>query len=278
MPAMPPIPTYEEAAGLSPLRSAHGTLPHELPPAYAVVDEKATSYTIYGTFIHTPSGPAYQLSSLLDARINKLGIRRLRAEEVLRLQHHGAYNIPFDPSSALYEMHDPPFVMNEYYIRGKSSTTLPGMLQLRLGLRRWHVCHMPAEGARPVQLMTCGKRGGFGRVIRERRNEMEPRTGRTPRAAYWQPRCCRCRPAARCPPSSCGPASTRRVGSSCLPCGSLGCGRPLARGAVMEERGPTDHDYGLEKTRHAPTTANPLYAQDSAAQSPSPRSSPPSPV
>jgi len=174
MPAMPPIPTYEEAAGLSPLRSAHETLPHELPPAYAVVDEKATSYTIYGTFIHTPSGPAYQLSSLLDARINKLGIRRLRAEEVLRLQHHGAYNIPFDPSSALYEMHDPPFVMNEYYIRGKSSTTLPGMLQLRLGLRRWHVCHMPAEGARPVQLMTCGKRGGFGRVIRERRNEMEP--------------------------------------------------------------------------------------------------------
>lgn len=191
---IPPIPSYEEAAryapppGPPPSQSsrappatdppsrtlpANPTPPPELPPAYAVVDEKATSFTIYGTFIHTPSGPAYQLSSLLDARINRLHIRRLRAEEVSRLQD-GAHNIPFDPSSALYEMRDPPFMMNEYYIRGKSATTLPGMLQLRLGLRRWHVRHMPSEGARPVELMTCGKRGGFGRVIKERRNEMEP--------------------------------------------------------------------------------------------------------
>lgn len=185
MSAMPPIPSYEEAPGYTPSpalspsshppNEIHGTdvPPPELPPAYAVVDEKATSYTIYGTFIHTPSGPAYQLSSLLDSHTNRLGIRRLRAEEVLCLQH-GAINIPFDASSALYEMYDPPFVMNEYYIRGKPDTALPGMLQLRLGLRHWHVHHMPAQGARPVHLMTCGKRGGFRHVIRERRNEMEP--------------------------------------------------------------------------------------------------------
>lgn len=202
---IPPIPSYEEVTGYAPppgpppshsSDSSHPshapqhtddtpsstippslptnpTPPPELPPAYAVVDEKATSYTIYGTFIHTPSGPAYQLSSLLDARINKLRIRRLRAEEVSRLQA-GAHNVPFDMSSTLYEMHDPPFMMNEYYIRGTSSTTLPGLLQLRFGLRRWHVRHMPAEGAKPVDLMTCGKRGGFSRVIKERRNEMEP--------------------------------------------------------------------------------------------------------
>ncbi|KAI8931789.1 hypothetical protein NX059_011426 [Plenodomus lindquistii] len=195
----PPIPSYEEVTGYAPppgpppSHPSHSsyqtpstptttippplptnpTPPPELPPAYAVVDEKATSYAIYGTFIHTPSGPAYQLSSLLDARINKLRIRRLRAEEVSLLQA-GAHNIPFNQSTTLYEMHDPPFMTNEYYIRGISRTTLPGMLQLRLGLRRWHVRHMPAEGAKPVDLMTCGKRGGLSRVIKERRNEFEP--------------------------------------------------------------------------------------------------------
>ncbi|KAF1936262.1 hypothetical protein EJ02DRAFT_97254 [Clathrospora elynae] len=147
--------------------------PPELPPAYAVVDEKATTFTIYGTFIHTPSGPAYQLSSLLDARVSKMRLRRLRAEEVTRLQS-GAPNVTFDNSSVLYEAHDPSFLANEFYIQGKSSACLPGVLQLRFGLTRWHVTHMPVQGGRANDIMTCGKEGGWKRAVKQRKNEMEP--------------------------------------------------------------------------------------------------------
>ncbi|KAH7397386.1 hypothetical protein BKA66DRAFT_395907, partial [Pyrenochaeta sp. MPI-SDFR-AT-0127] len=147
--------------------------PPELPPAYAVVDEKATTFTIYGTFIHTPSGPAYQLSSFLDACISRLRIRRLRAEEVTRLQL-GASNVAFDNATTLYEAHDPPFVANEYYVQGKQSTCLPGVLQLRFGLKRWHVRHIAEQGAVANDILTCGKRGTFSRALMERRNEMEP--------------------------------------------------------------------------------------------------------
>ncbi|KNG50959.1 glycoside hydrolase family 92 protein [Stemphylium lycopersici] len=147
--------------------------PPGLPPAYAVVDEKATTFTIYGTFIHTPNAPAYQLSSLLDARINKLQIRRLRAEEVTRLQA-GAPNVAFDSRRVLYEAQDPPFLINEYYIQGKATSTLPGVLQMRFGLRRWHIAHVPSHGERPIEIMTCGKSGGFTKAIKQRKNELEP--------------------------------------------------------------------------------------------------------
>jgi hypothetical protein len=194
-----PIPSYEEAV-ISPLPGAPPSrrtpastyapptgpppssilpslpdvdAPPELPPAYNVVDEKAITFTIYGTFIHTPSGPAYQLSSLLDARINKLRIRRLRAEEVTSLQS-GAPTVPFDNTTTLYEAHDPPFLVNEFYITSKNRSCLPGVLQLRFGLRRWHVKHMPTQGARANEIMTCGKRGGFSRKVKQRKNEMEP--------------------------------------------------------------------------------------------------------
>jgi hypothetical protein len=181
-PSAPPsqatiIPTYAPPSGPPP-STIPASLPDieappELPPAYAVVDEKATTFTIYGTFLHTPSGPAYQLSSLLDARINKLRLRRLRAEEVTGLQA-GAPTVPFDNTTVLYEAHDPPFLVNEFYVTSKTSRGLPGMLQLRFGLRRWHVKHMPVPGGKANEIMTCGKRGGFGRKVRERRNEMEP--------------------------------------------------------------------------------------------------------
>lgn len=188
----PPIPTYAESTGQAgstsyapPPGPPPSSLPaanpaprvdspsNDLPPSYAVVDEIATKFTIYGTFIHTPSGPAYQLSSLLDACISKLRIRKLRAEEVTRLQA-GANNVAFDNSSTIYEAHDPPFLMNEFYLTGRSSKTLPGSLQLRFGLRRWHVAHMPSQESRPVEIMTCGKAGGFSRAIKQRRNETEP--------------------------------------------------------------------------------------------------------
>ncbi|KAF1850266.1 uncharacterized protein K460DRAFT_372581 [Cucurbitaria berberidis CBS 394.84] len=167
------LPSYPPPHPNITIESQPQTPPIELPPAYAVVDEKATNYTIYGTFIHTPSGPAYQLSSLLDACISRLCIRRLRAEEVTRLQN-GAPNVAFDNSSVLYEAHDPPDLLNEYYISGKQSSCLPGVLQMRFGLRRWHVQHLPDKWAKANNLMTCGKRGTFSRVLKERRNEMEP--------------------------------------------------------------------------------------------------------
>ncbi|KAF1829862.1 hypothetical protein BDW02DRAFT_592325 [Decorospora gaudefroyi] len=190
-----PIPSYEEAVVAPPPLSQPTPTSHppaevagaparipspllaepppELPPAYAVVDEKATTFTIYGTFLHTPSGPAYQLSSLLDARISKLRLRRLRAEEVTRLQS-GATTVPFDHNHVLYEAHDPPFLVNEFYVQGKSANTLPGVLQLRFGLRRWHVKHIPVQGTRANEIMTCGKPGGFTKAVTQRKNEMEP--------------------------------------------------------------------------------------------------------
>lgn len=192
-----PIPTYEESTNQagstayappagppSPATIAHcssraspaqptASLPTELPPSYAVVDEIATKFTIYGTFIHTPTGPAYQLSSLLDACISKLRIRRLRAQEIARLQT-GANNVTFNDSSTIYEAHDPPFLLNEYYVTGVSAKALPGALQMRLGLRRWHIRHIPFQDARPVEIMTCGKAGGFSHAVKERKNEMEP--------------------------------------------------------------------------------------------------------
>jgi hypothetical protein len=191
------IPSYEEAVTATPPRGPPPSQPTpaeqppapstsippslptlaspspELPPAYTSVDEKATTFTIYGTFIHTPSGPAYQLSSLLDSRIAKLRIRKLRAEEISRLQA-GAPSVSFDPHSVIYEAHDPPFLVNEFYLQGKSTSTLPGFLQLRFGLRRWHVKHIPVQGAPPNEIMTCGKRGGWSKMVKQRRNEMEP--------------------------------------------------------------------------------------------------------
>ncbi|KAL6154314.1 hypothetical protein ACJQWK_01607 [Exserohilum turcicum] len=181
--ASPPIPSYDEAVIAPPPPAAPAPAPApavvppspppELPPAYAVVDEKATTFAIFGTFIHTPNAPAYQLSSLLDACINKLRIRRLRAEEVTLLQA-GAPSVAFTDRGLLYEAHDPPFVVNEYYIQGKAANTLPGVLQMRFGLRRWHVAHLPTQGSRPNEIMTCGKVGGFTKAIKQRKNEMEP--------------------------------------------------------------------------------------------------------
>lgn len=34
--------------------------------------------------------------------------------------------------------------------------------------------HIPSQEARGVDLMTCGKAGGFSRAIKQRRNETEP--------------------------------------------------------------------------------------------------------
>jgi hypothetical protein len=174
----PPIPSYEAATGLaSPVISA--IVPEDVPtvdelPDYTPIDENQTTFMIYGTFIHTPNGPAYHLSSLLDARIAKLRMRRLRAEDIALIEAGRTRNVSFDTSTTLYEAHDPPFLQNEYYIQSKTNGGWPGALQLRFGFRRWHVRQVMEQGITPQAFLTCGKVGALKKRILERRNEMEP--------------------------------------------------------------------------------------------------------
>ncbi|KAF2029096.1 hypothetical protein EK21DRAFT_101441 [Setomelanomma holmii] len=181
----PPIPSYEAATNLSaavngvapavnvPVMSQDVGLIDELPD-YTPVDSNQTTFMIYGTFIHTPNGPAYHLSSLLDACISKLRIRRFRAEDIALIESGRVRNVSFDNSTALYEAHDPPFVENEYYIQSKTAGGWPGVLQLRFGFKRWHVRQVMQQGVVPAPFLTCGKAGGLKKRIVARRNELEP--------------------------------------------------------------------------------------------------------
>jgi hypothetical protein len=174
----PPIPSYEAAIGLAP-PSLPPTTPHNVPnadelPDYTVVDSNQTSFMIYGTFIYTPSGPAYHLSSLLDAHIAKLRIRRLRAEDVAMIEAGRTRNVAFDNSTTLYEAYDPPFLQNEYFVQSKTNGGWPGILQLRFGFRNWHISQVMQQGVVPRAMLTCGKVGALKKRILERRNEMEP--------------------------------------------------------------------------------------------------------
>jgi hypothetical protein len=173
-----PIPSYEAATSIAPL-ALPPTVPHDVAvadelPDYTVVDENQTSFMIYGTFIHTPNGPAYHLSSLLDAHIAKLRIRRLRAEDVALIEAGRTRNVSFDDSTTLYEAYDPPFLQNEYFVQSKTSGGWPGVLQLRFGFRHWHIRQVMQQGVVPRAMLTCGKVGGLKKRILERRNEMEP--------------------------------------------------------------------------------------------------------
>jgi hypothetical protein len=174
----PPIPSYEVATAVAPsllpsIASEDVSLVDELPD-YTPVDQNQTTFMIYGTFIHTPNGPAYHLSSLLDARIAKLRIRRLRAEDIALIEAGRARNVSFDESTVLYEAHDPPFLQNEYYIQSKTNNGWPGALQLRFGFRHWHIRQVMQQGITPQAFLTCGKVGALKKRILERKNEMEP--------------------------------------------------------------------------------------------------------
>ena len=129
---------------------------------------------IYGTFIYTPNGPAYHLSSLLDAHISKLRIRRMRAEDIALIEAGRTRNVAFDDSTTLYEAHDPPFLVNEYFIQSRTSGGWSGTLQLRFGFRRWHVRQVMEQGVAAKAMLTCEKVGALKKKILERRNEMEP--------------------------------------------------------------------------------------------------------
>jgi len=177
-PASAPIPSYEAAIGLAPpavpaIVPQDAPLPDELPD-YTPIDSNQTTFMIYGTFIHTPNGPAYHLSSLLDAHIAKLRIRRLRAEDIALIESGRSRNVSFDIASTLYEAHDPPFLQNEYYIQGKTNSGWPGVLQLQFGFRSWHVRQVMQQGVTPQALLTCGKAGSLKKRISERRNELVP--------------------------------------------------------------------------------------------------------
>lgn len=180
----PPIPSYEDATSptvatapvpfIPPaLTGPHDAAADELPD-YTVVDSNQTTFMIYGTFIHTPNGPAYHLSSLLDAQISKLRLRRLRAEDISLLEAGRIRNVAFDNSTTLYEAHDPPFIENAYYITSRTNSGWPGTLQLRFGVRRWHVSLVMLQGVAPKAMLTCGKTGGLRRRWTQRHNEMEP--------------------------------------------------------------------------------------------------------
>lgn len=168
-----PIPTYTEATA-SPHTTA-STLPQlppedDSPPDYAVLDASQTTFSIYGTFIHNASGPAFQLSSPFDQRGASLRIRRLRAREVHQV---GSAPLAFDKSYVLYEAHDPPLLDNEYHVLGKRRHCLPGVLELKFRLRKWRVVHVPRPGAKGTQILTCKKVGAHGSAKLRRRREME---------------------------------------------------------------------------------------------------------
>lgn len=166
-----PIPTYAEASGYAPppgpppaaTPTAPPTAPHvqvASPPAadelpgYDTIDPKNTEFLLYSTFIHTPNGPAYQLSSPLDSFNSPLRIRRLRAAEI-PLAHE--LPIHFDRSQTLYEVLDPPFRENEYYMVGKKPHCYGGNLQLTFGWKTWHIRHIAGPNSVPSEILTCKK-------------------------------------------------------------------------------------------------------------------------
>ncbi|PSN72153.1 hypothetical protein BS50DRAFT_569695 [Corynespora cassiicola Philippines] len=177
-----PIPSYTEAGNLTapqppdagvPLRQpspAPSTGGPDEPPAYALIDENQTSFMILGTFIHTPAGPAYQLSSPLDQRTPAFCIRRLRAREVSQV---GAAPIAFDKSYMMYETTDPPLLGHQYHMFGKRRTCFGGVIEMKFGMSKWHIRHVPRPGAKPVEILTCKKVGAFGSVKLDRKKEVE---------------------------------------------------------------------------------------------------------
>lgn len=176
-----PIPTYAEASGYAPPpgpppTATPNTASNAPPPAptpaappniqvvsppaddelpgYDTIDPKNTEFLLYSTFIHTPNGPAYQLSSPLDSFNSPLRIRRLRAAEI-PLAHE--LPIHFDRSQTLYEVSDPPFRENEYHMVGRKPHCHGGALQITFGWKTWHIRHLPGPNSAPREILTCKK-------------------------------------------------------------------------------------------------------------------------
>lgn len=143
----------------------------DAPPDYTALDANQTTFMIYGTFIHTPAGPAYQLSSFLDIRGSPFRIRRLRPKEVTQV---GVTPLSFDKTYTLYEIHDLPLVDSEYHVKGKRASTMPGVLELKFKLGKWRVVHVPRSGMKGKEILSMKKVGGFGlRTTLNRKHEAE---------------------------------------------------------------------------------------------------------
>ncbi|KAF2114106.1 hypothetical protein BDV96DRAFT_462434, partial [Lophiotrema nucula] len=157
------IPTYAEASQPAPPLPTAA----DEPPAYTFLDSSQTTFSIRGTFIHTVSGPCYQLSSPLDQRGPDFRIRRLRAKEVSQI---GVTPVAFASTSVLYEVNVPPLLVNEFHIRGFTRTCLPGMLEMKWRLGKWHVSQVARYGAKGKEILSL-KVGGWGSAKLARRKE-----------------------------------------------------------------------------------------------------------
>ncbi|KAF2469322.1 uncharacterized protein BDR25DRAFT_315344 [Lindgomyces ingoldianus] len=165
-----PIPSYQEsstayAESSNPPPQFEALL--DEPPAYSILDSNQTTFMIYGTFIHTPAGPAYQLSRALDQRGPQFRIRRLRAKEVALTQSSA---LAFDKDSVLYEVNDPPLRNNEYHIRGFRKSCFPGTLELRFSMWKWRVIHIPRPNTKGREILSM-KVGSFSSSRLHRKKE-----------------------------------------------------------------------------------------------------------
>ncbi|KAF2650466.1 hypothetical protein K491DRAFT_566563, partial [Lophiostoma macrostomum CBS 122681] len=142
----------------------------DLPPPYTPHDTSQTTYTIHSTFIHTPLGPAYQLSSPLSTRGSPFRLRRLAPREVERALA-GSTPIAFAKEDTLYEMFEPPLLGHAYecevQIRGKRARCLPGVLVLRGGARGagWRVVQRVGGGEREIMRMSMRSRSKRGHML-----------------------------------------------------------------------------------------------------------------
>ncbi|KAF1951325.1 hypothetical protein CC80DRAFT_454316, partial [Byssothecium circinans] len=162
------IPTYSEATSTSPPPPppSHSAPPSPrsttLPPAYAVLDATQTTFSLHGTFIHTPSTPAYQISSPLTTHGPYFRIRRLQRTELQAFQSQSVNPSPnpssspivFDKESILYEVNDPPLLDNEWHIIGKRRGCVRGVLVLKWRRGKWRVLQVLERGGKGVEIVS----------------------------------------------------------------------------------------------------------------------------
>ncbi|KAJ4290508.1 hypothetical protein N0V90_010725 [Kalmusia sp. IMI 367209] len=167
------IPSYAEATTTLQAIPQSPPPPSDEPPAYALVDASQTSFSIHGTFIHTSTGPAYQLSSPLDQRGPYFRIRRLRTKEAQQLSIRDAPPIAFDKSYILYEANDPPLLNKEYHLIGKRRACLPGVVEFKFHIGKWRAVHVPRSGGKRREILKCKKLGASGGARLSRSKDMD---------------------------------------------------------------------------------------------------------
>lgn len=142
----------------------------DLPPPYTYLDENPKSFTIRGTFIWSPSGPCYQLSSTLDQRGLALFLRKLTAREVKRATNPTASALPFDKLTVLYEI-TCQILGSALEIHGRRRGTIPGLVTMKSGFRTWHIAkHSPGPRDSKQELLS-RKLGGDNQHWKDSRGD-----------------------------------------------------------------------------------------------------------